>query len=184
MNDPSPFPLNIIRYVLIYLFTHFRGWWISKCVELIMTATATKRLNLFRDTLLVNRLPTIDLIKILNNDRMLLARTNVQSRILDILNNEVINSENVEKKPILPETNEVKCELLNIISALDIMSVIEQVEHMNVSRLLSLIHAITGEYLTLLNRCENSTGAQEGGMTDDKDGPQPSAQAVKPVSQR
>ena len=116
-------------------------------------------------------------VKILNNDRILLSRTNVQNWVLTILNTKISEQERHE---LFPETSETRQELLKLVGTLDLCNILDQITNMNVERLLSLIHALTGEYPTVLY------SSDAGGVTETNDANslQNSTQSKKSVSQR
>ena len=153
--------VKILIHIIIYIICTCRGWWISKTVELICAATATRRLAIFKDTTLVDKLPALELIRIINTDKVLLARTNVQNRVLKILNSKIHISDRMN---LYPNRNDVREELLDIISTIDIIGATEAISQMNVARLVSLIHGFTGE-LPVLSSIHGQTSEQ----TDDED---------------
>ena len=101
------------------------------------------------------------MIRIINIDKLLLARTNVQKRVLKILNSKIHIS---DRKHLYSNTDEVREELLDILSTIDIIGATEAVSEMNVERLVSLIHGFTGELPVL-----SSNHGQTTDQTDDAD---------------
>ncbi len=163
-----------------YIILCSRRWWIQKCVELILAATTTRRLSTFNDTKLIEKLPTFQLIKILNSEPLLLARRNVQNRVMKILNSKQAIT---DRNDILPETDQVKHELINYVSQLNISAAVAEIHNMNVGRLMSLIHAFTGEIPTLCSTM-NEIGSSDNNTTDDQDSPLVLTETQNPVSKR
>ena len=114
-----------------------------KTLELIYAFSPSKRLNIFKDSLLCNRVPTIDFINLLNQDRLLLARNNVQQRTIRILNESVYVQ--TDKGAFYNKDSYTKSELLKRAGELDISQVVKLIPTMDISRLASLIHAVTGD---------------------------------------
>ena len=114
-----------------------------KTIELLYAFSSSKRLNVFKDTLLCNRIPTIDFINLLNQDRLLLARNNVQQRTIQVLNESVYIQ--TDKGCLYSNDIHTRTELFKKVGELDVSRIAKLIPTMNTARLVSLIHAVTGE---------------------------------------
>ena len=126
-----------------------RNWWMRKTIELLYAFSPSKRLNAFKDTLLVNRISTIDFINLLNLDRLLLARNNVQQRTIKILNESIYMQP--DRGCLYGNDNYTRSQLISRAEELDMSELTNQIPSMNTSRLVSLIHAVTGEIPIISN---------------------------------
>ncbi len=120
-----------------------------KTIELLYAFSPSKRLNIFKDSQLVNRISTIDFINLLNLDRLLLARNNVQQRTIQILNESVYMQ--ADRGCLYGNDSYTRSELLSRAGELDISELAKQIPSMNTSRLVSLIHAVSGEIPIISN---------------------------------
>ena len=127
----------------------------------MLTSTTTRRLSICKDSKLIQKISSVDLIRILNEDRILLARTNIQARVMKIPNTEMPIT---HRHRLLPNTDHVKSELLEMVSELDILAVVGEIPNFSIDRLFSLIHAFTGEIPTISSMINES-------KTDDMDIP-------------
>ncbi len=118
-----------------------RAWWINKVTELLLELSPAKRLAATRDRKLCTDLPITNLIRILNKDRLILARDHIQKRILKELNTVI----QVERFEYLPqnEQDRIKNILMKEINKCS-LKMPEPLSDIGIGRLVSLLHGISG----------------------------------------
>ncbi len=82
------------------------------------------------------------------------------------------------RNEIFPNTTDVRNQLLDYASQLDICVAVGEIHKMNVGRLMSLIHAFTGEIPTVCSATETDD------RTDDQDSSLVLTETQNPVSKR
>ena len=106
-----------------------------------MELSPVKRLAATSDRKLCNDLPITNLIRILNKDRLLIARDHIQERILRELNT-VIQVERFENLPT-SQRDRIKKLLLHELEKCS-LKLSEPLQDIGIDRLVSLLHGISG----------------------------------------